>query len=164
MPYNTNSKYYKYYQHDNLSVIGYYLLVIFSLTGLSTVLGLTDTLECLEDLDSGEGLISGEINNDIYEHLQFTTRRYNFCGKVSLTHDSKLRVVRRFRYDFRLPGIKVQMFHILESYKTDKSEEDERLHLVEFYESSIVRVLGIWGVVVGGLCYSFGKYGFAKRK
>ena len=67
-----------------LNTLTYYLLVIFSLTGLSTALRLTDFLEAAENLR--DGLESPEVTADI---LAYVAAR-------SGAHAADLRVVRRF--------------------------------------------------------------------
>ena len=96
---------------DGLSVIRYYLLVILSFTGLSTLLGMTKTKRSEESLVVG--FACNEITPAVLQHL-------------GIESENGL-VIRRFEYDFGLPMLKVKMFHVLDK-ATDK------LHLVEIYE------------------------------
>ena len=94
------------YEAKNLSLLGYYLLVLFSCTGLSTLLGLTETLDASETSDAP----TPEVDPLVLSYL----------GRGKPIH-----LVRRFCYNFRLPGIHVVMLH----YACDG-----QLHLVEVFE------------------------------
>ena len=94
----------------------YYGLVVYSFTGLSTALNLTDKLACSEDHSSGNGLDSRPPTN-LTAHLS----------------DGETKVIRHFSYNFRLPGIEVDMWHV---------QGDSAIHLVEVYKG------GDWGMAV----------------
>jgi hypothetical protein len=115
MPSNYKDRGISAYQVTNLSTITYYLLVIFSFTGLSTKLQMTEFLESTEDLD--KGLNSPEVTDDIIA----------FISEQSDIPATELKVIRRFSYNFTLPGLKVKMFHLSDCRPNGK------LHLVEIY-------------------------------
>mmetsp|Transcript_14829 Transcript_14829/g.33352 ORF Transcript_14829/g.33352 Transcript_14829/m.33352 type:complete len:155 (+) Transcript_14829:390-854(+) len=85
----------------DLNLLTYYSLVLFSLTGLSSLLGATITIAAEEDM---AGII---ITTDITHYLGTTV------------------IVRRFKYHFLLPGIRVKMWHLL---------ADGKLTLLEIYQ------------------------------
>ena len=106
------------YEVPLLTLGKYYALVLATLTGLSTMLGLTEILDAREDLDgvplAPHPLYPGPAI------LAYVARRVG----------APLVAVRRFEYRFRLVGLRVVMLH----YRTAK---DERLHLIEVYESRL---------------------------
>ena len=114
MPSNYKEKGIANYHTTNLNLVTYYLLVLWSLTGLSTLLRMTDFIETKEDLKNG--LVSPEITKDIVTYINQES------GSERLT------VIRRYAFYFRLCGVRVKMFHLQSSDKADK------LHLVEIYE------------------------------
>ncbi len=115
MPSNYKERGISAYQVTYLTTITYYLLVLFSFTGLSTTLQMTDFLESAEDLQ--KGLASPEVTEDIIA----------FVAKQASLPASDLKVIRRFSFHFRLPGFKVKMFHLSDGRSSGK------LHLVEIY-------------------------------
>ena len=115
MPSNYKERGISAFQVTNLSTFLYYLLVLFSFTGLSTKLQMTEFLESEEDLQ--RGLISPEVTEDI---IAFISERSNIQG-------ADLKVIRRFSYNFILPAIRVKMFHLSDGHPNGK------LHLVEIY-------------------------------
>ena len=119
MPKNYKERGIAMYHVKSLNTWGYYLLVLFSLTGFSTALGMTEFLETSENFE--KGLESPEVTEDIKD----------FVAQQSSTQLCALRVVRRFSFNFRITGLKVKMFHL--------SDADGKLHLVEIYEPPFPR-------------------------
>ncbi|KAJ3305612.1 hypothetical protein HDV03_001257 [Kappamyces sp. JEL0829] len=115
MPSNYRERGIAHYDWTGYYTLTYYALVLASLTGLSTLLGCTNTVAATESLDST--VPSKEILSDILEYL---------AAKQGC-QPSDLCMIRRFHFRFRLPGINVKMFHV-----RDKSHGP--LHLVEIYE------------------------------
>ena len=100
-----------------LNTVTYYLLVLFSFTGFSTALNKTDFLETSEDLLNG--LESPEVTEDIRA----------FVAEKSNTQVASLKVIRRFSFNFHIPGLRVKMFHLSDG------RPDAKLHLVEIYQA-----------------------------
>ena len=117
MPSNYKEKGIATYHTTNLNLVTYYLLVLWSLTGLSTLLRMTHFIETKEDLKNG--LISPEITEDIVTYIN---------QESGSDQGNQLTVIRRYAFYFRLCGVRVKMFHLQSSDKADK------LHLVEIYE------------------------------
>ena len=115
MPSNYKERGISAFQVTNLTTFLYYLLVLFSFTGLSTKLQMTEFLESAEDLQGG--LNSPEVTDDIIA----------FIAEHSNTQGADLKIIRRFSYNFILPGLKVKMFHLSDGRPNGK------LHLVEIY-------------------------------
>lgn len=111
----------QHFEVKGLDSLMYYGFVFYSFTGLSTLLGLTDFIESKEDF---QGLKCPEITEEIT----------NYIG-------GKLKIVRRFEYNFRLPAIRVKMYHL-----TD--ENFEALHLVEIYEGSMRHLSSVFFTLV----------------
>ena len=116
-----------------LYLITYYLLCALSGTTLCTQRGLTDFVDfrLVEGKDQAvlmkgqlSPLISSARNSNIsvsLEALQYVAMQANVDAI------SQFRIVRRFEYDFRIPGIDVIMIHL-------QSGENGPLHLIEVYE------------------------------
>ena len=121
MPSNYKEKGVANYRVTNLNLLTYYALVLWSFTGLSTLLRMTDFIETNEDLTNG--LTSPEITEDIMTFINQESE-----GE-QLTKKQKFKVIRRYAYNFRLPGVRVKMFHLQSSDTTNN-----KLHLVEIYE------------------------------
>lgn len=120
------------YGVSRLTLLKYYLLVIWSLTGLSTCLRLTTTVEATDTL-GGRCSTAADVSDRVLAYL---------AGE-SGARPAEVRLVRRFRYVFRLPGLRVMMLHFA---------SPGQLHLVEVYE----RDRGPWhyllaAVLVAGL-------------
>jgi hypothetical protein len=98
----------------------YYALVAYSLTGISTALGLTETLDCSEDLSSG-------LSTCPPNHLT-----------LYLSDGDNNRTLRHFQYNFRLPGITVDMWHV---------QGETAVHLVEVYRGGY-RAMAFWGAAI----------------
>jgi len=113
------------YKANYLNLATYYLLVILSLTGLSSLLNLTTTIAAVEHNPSKVGTEALELDSKplhpaIVAHLDSIGD-----GPVSLK--------RRFEYHFPLAlSLRVVMLHFS---ATDKASGEERLHLVEVYET-----------------------------
>ena len=156
-----------------LSVATYYLLVLLSLTGLSTLLGCTRVIEAREvdpiggggggggggrgggggsgssggggsSVHGGTGGSSGRVGvseaGDDAAVLEWTrrilARRFARAGEAA-SHDrsaaaaAEVRLVRRFRFNFRLAGVSVSMQHLS---SPGAPGEPPLLHLAEQYE------------------------------
>ena len=117
------------YEGQYLNLLTYYLLVLVSFTGLSSLLGLTELIDFQENKD---GLKEPEKEYDVDTQ---SIQRYLMLR----TNAKSVKRIRRYEFDFKLPGIQVVMIHYL-------SEEENLLHLVEVYNLSermnfIVRIL-----------------------
>ena len=136
--------------HGELNLFSYYMLVILSLTGLSTMLGMTETID-LQDYsqnngevvwppskrsDEGSKLLKSKVEEQIFLKdcdLQYVQRHMNMIRSVSVErnkHDTEvfsLRIRRRFEYDFHLTGLNVIMLHLVSPKNPDV------LHLLEVY-------------------------------
>ena len=125
------------YEVVGLTVFKYYALVLYSLTGLCTALGLTRTIDAREDLLNGLPALNGEAESRVAAHplhpspaiLEYVSRR---SGSPSLT------VVRRFEFDFKLVGLRVVMLHLRGARPPATADScglsPEPLHLIEVYE------------------------------
>lgn len=108
---------------DTLNQVSYYLLVLLSLTGLSTLLLMTDFRKAKENFH--EGIETEELFITSNFNSKLTVQQYalNYCMKY--TNAKKLCLKRHFEYHFRLVGLEVIMLHFI----CDKG----KLHLVEVY-------------------------------
>ena len=114
------------YEVKRLTTFGYWLLVLVSLTGLSTLLGFTDTLDATEV----EVINAREVDDVLPPHplhpseavMQYVRRK---SGEA-------VRPCRRFEYNFRLAGLSVVMLHF-------RGQTTGFLHLVEIYDSRLPR-------------------------
>ena len=133
---------------DKLSIATYYILCALSCTTLSTQRGLTDIVDCreIEGKDQAVLMQDGQLSplltsmrqNTIFvplEALQYVAKQAN------VDDISQFRIVRRFEYDFRLPGLNVIMIHI-------QSEVNGELHLVEVYDFRRPLVRNIASIIV----------------
>jgi hypothetical protein len=137
--------------HGNaLSLISYYALVLFSFTGLSTILGMTDTVDIqdystsgglpiwpVEEVGKAAALTKSILNPQIcvrdcaLKYVQNHTETFHqkdgkSCGKDS---QKTIKLQRRFEYNFRLcGGLNVIMLHLT------SSDCPGVLHLVEVYK------------------------------
>ena len=107
------------FEVQRLTTAKYYLLVLGSLTGLCTLLGLTRTVDASEGL----GVVQPKahslaVHPAVIESLK---RRANAAADALL--------VRRFEFRFRLIGLSVAMHH----YLTTEEGGATRLNLVEVY-------------------------------
>lgn len=133
-----------------LSLLTYYLLVVLSMTGLSTLLGMTDFVDRREIHETdqavvvkGKGAKGTKEEDEITlspllqsardpsvsvsaDALQYVARRSN-VGNLS-----DFRIIRRFEYDFRMAGgLNVIMIHVTTPAKS--IGEPQPLHLIEVY-------------------------------
>lgn len=134
---------------ERLSLISYYALVFFSFTGLSTLLGMTKTVDVQDYTSSGglsiwnkDGNAAVEtrsiLNPQVYvrdcalkyveKHIKTFNRKIdNSDGGAG--SPAPLKLQRRFEYNFRLcGGLNVIMLHLASSDCPDV------LHLVEVYQ------------------------------
>lgn len=110
-----------------LDLLGYYFLVLLTLTGLSTLLGFTDVVDVRENI---EGLGESSSDDDkIPGYLKVDNSIIQFLNERS--GGQTVRMIRRFEFKFRLVGIHVAMMHYA-------SKNDKLLHLVEVYKLSSV--------------------------
>ena len=121
MPTNYKERGIAAYHVSFLNTSVYYLLVLFSFTGISTALGMTEFLETSDNFE--KGLESPEVTEDIKA----------FVVQHSNAQLSSLKVIRRFSFNFRIPGMKVKMFHLSDG------RPEGKLHLVEIYEPPFPR-------------------------
>jgi hypothetical protein len=81
-------------------------------------------------VDAKEDLVNGftcpEISEDILDYLSYTRYGTHYKDLAGETKQ-KYRIIRRYEYNFRLPGIRVKMFHV-----TDPAPS--HTHLVEIYD------------------------------
>lgn len=154
------------YRSSSVSLLAYYTLVFFSVTGLSTVLGLTKTVEVtefdddespqvwpiqLEDQQQGgdsnkniDDLLKSKlvpdiaVDNCVFQYIEkrLAGRDGSNLGKFKIT------LKRRFEYSFGIVGLDVIMLHV-ESRRNDEKNDTAKplLHLVEVYrvQNSILR-------------------------
>ena len=142
-----------------LNLVTYYLLVLWSVTGLSTLLGVTRTVDARERTVLGG---SEDIKQAGGEHVEaFGPEDLTGTSNQNLDVDplvlryltkplegwprapaSSLRLVRRFEYNFRAAGWEVIMLHFVSLNEAGKIIEDadgrQILHLVEVYEAGLV--------------------------
>ena len=120
---------YDYSPKGVLTPFSYYLLVLISLTGLSTLLGMTDFQMAKEypdpkNTDSAikdAGTPLGSKSNDA---LCVENYVLDYCKKY--TQAKTIYLKRQFEYRFRLVGLEVIMLHFL--------CDQNKLHLVEVYQ------------------------------
>mgnify|MGYP001275934491 CR=1 FL=1 len=120
----------KKYKPIHLNLLSYYGLVIGSLTGLSTLLGMTQFIE-INDSVGDEQYIDNTLKSKLWQHLEFG-------------EDHK--IIRFFSYYFILPGIDVKMYHV-------KNKNEDKLHLIELYTAS-KRLLLLWIFILIVSCIS----------
>ncbi|KAJ1400938.1 hypothetical protein B484DRAFT_405883 [Ochromonadaceae sp. CCMP2298] len=107
----------------DLNPLTYFSLVLFSLTGLSSLLGAKITIAAEEDM---AGITDPIVTPDITHYLGTTV------------------IVRRSEYHFWLPGIRVKMWHLRGA--------DGKLTLLEIYES-LDQLYAMWAAVGVCACY-----------
>ena len=123
MPSNYKVKGIRHYLVTDLNIWTYYGLVFASLTGLSTLLGLTRTIKVEENLNIGINCPEFESDPDILQIVVSPTAS-------STTHShAKAKVIRRYSYHFLLPMFRVQMFHVI------SDDAPEKMHLVEIFDA-----------------------------
>lgn len=145
----------------------YYFLVLYSLTGLSTLLRLTDEVDAREFSVGDKAPIPEEgskwLRSERNESVAVSNSAIECCrragsnqrGKQKCEDTEKLpsiRLRRRFEYDFRLIGLNVIMLHFMTTASTAKGGESELLgadsrellHIVEVFQfrNPLVRFIG----------------------
>lgn len=119
---STNLERYEYGQSKpkswRVGVVCYYMLVLCSLTGLSTLLGMTQTLVAQEQLDPID--VSKSLAADFCEHLVVDTHVWRYLGGQELA-------LRR-HFEFRFGNFcAVVMYHV-------QDRTNGKWHLVEVYQ------------------------------
>ena len=110
------------YEVKRLTVLAYWLLVLASFTGLSTMLGCTDVIDAREC----EIINEREVDDVLPPHgLHPSEAMMAYVRRKAGEH---VRPCRRFEFNFRLAGLAVVMLHF-------RGETTGRLHLVEIYHS-----------------------------
>jgi hypothetical protein len=126
-----------------LTPLSYYVLVLSSLTGLSTLLRRTDFRKAqefaAEDVKDAEAALTSTQN----PLLRVESHVLDYCK--SNTNSNSLILKRCFEYEFKLIGLEVVMLH----FQCDKN----KLHLVEVYHFNH----WIWQDWVAPILMSFGK-------
>jgi hypothetical protein len=106
-----------------LTTTSYYMLVLFSLTGMSTLLGWTDFRMAQEFEDATTQDAQPPLTSQYKECLRVEPSVLEYCKRHSSAEVLVLK--RRFEYHFRLVGLEVVMLHFLCNHN--------KLHLVEVY-------------------------------
>ena len=118
---------------SKLNIVTYYLLCALSGTTLCTQRGLTDFVDfaLVEGKDQAvlvKGQLSPLLSSTRNNNIAVSPEALQYLAKQANVDDiSQFRIVRRFEYDFRLPGFNIIMIHL-------QSEENGPLHLIEVYE------------------------------
>lgn len=132
-----------------LNVLTYYLLVVISFTGLSTLLGMTDFVDAreMDEKDQAVVIACGTENEKDEEitlsplmrsvrdptNVTLSIDALRYVAKQSSVDElSELRIIRRFEYDFRLVGVNVIMIHLMSPAKVEGRPRP--LHLIEVYQ------------------------------
>ena len=110
------------YEVKRLTVFAYWLLVLASFTGLSTLLGRTDTVDAREV----DVINEREVDDVLPPHGLHPSEA--MMAYVRRKAGERVRPCRRFEFNFRLAGLAVVMLHF-------RGETTGRLHLVEIYHS-----------------------------
>ena len=110
------------YEVKRLTVFAYWLLVLASFTGLSTLLGRTDVLDAREV----DVINEREVDDVLPPHGLHPSEA--MMAYVRRKAGERVRPCRRFEFNFRLAGLAVVMLHF-------RGETTGRLHLVEIYHS-----------------------------
>jgi hypothetical protein len=110
------------YEVKRLTVFTYWLLVLASFTGLSTMLGRTDVLDAREV----DVINEKEVDDVLPPHALHPSEA--MMTYVRRKAGERVRPCRRFEFNFRLAGLAVVMLHF-------RGETTGRLHLVEIYHS-----------------------------
>ena len=110
------------YEVKRLTVFAYWLLVLASFTGLSTLLGRTDVLDAREV----DVINEREVDDVLPPHALHPSEA--MMAYVRRKAGERVRPCRRFEFNFRLAGLAVVMLHF-------RGETTGRLHLVEIYHS-----------------------------
>ena len=110
------------YEVKRLTVFAYWLLVLASFTGLSTMLGRTDCL----DARAVDVINEREVDDVLPPHALHPSEA--MMRYVQRKAGERVRPCRRFEFNFRLAGLAVVMLHF-------RGETTGCLHLVEIYHS-----------------------------
>jgi len=108
-----------------LTPLTYYLLVLGSLTGLSTALGMTNFIMAKEFPPAAA---SEEVKSTVGSKINSALRVEPFVLEYCKNHteSNAMYLKRHFEYDFKLVGLHVIMLHFL--------CDQDKLHLVEVYQ------------------------------
>lgn len=134
---------------NKLSIATYYLLCALSGTTLSTQRGLTDIVDCREVVGgkdqavlTEDGQLSPLLKSMRQKNISVSLEALQYVAEqANVDGISQFRIVRRFEYDFRLPGFNVIMIHL-------QSETNGPLHLIEVYDCRRPLVRQIASVIV----------------
>jgi hypothetical protein len=132
----SNRKTLEKYHYRNLSLFSYYSLVLASFTGFCTFLGFTDFILSKQSMN---GIASDKITDDILDYI----------AQHSEDSRESLKIIRHFKYDFKLPNINVDMWHL--------TGDTGVVHLVEIYESQ-TRIAQIYTALLIALVSSLVGY------
>ena len=133
---------------DILTVLTYYLLVLYTLTGLCTLLGLTELVHASDFLgDEGRGVVippdESLLRSDLDPEcvLVVDSDAMKYVAHRAGVERADLRLRRRFEYRFWPLGIHVMMLHL--TSPMEAAEEVAALHLIEVYhiENPILRYI-----------------------
>ena len=109
----------------SLTLLKYYALVLFSLTGLCSMLRQTETL------DANEDAAALAASDDCGANRDHPLRVHPIVIHALASRHGSAQLVRRFEYRFRLLGLHVCMYHF--RGRVDGSQQDS-LSLVEVYK------------------------------
>lgn len=126
-----------------LTPLSYYMLVLLSLTGLSTLLGLTDFRMADEFPTEGVEEVKPPLTSSHKSTLRVEPHVLEYCKRH--TQAKSIFLKRRFEYRFRIVGLEVVMLH----FQCDQ----KKLHLVEVYHFKS----SIWQDYLAPFLSSFGK-------
>jgi len=119
---------------DTLNPFTYYLLVFFSLTGLSTLLGFTECVDSRE-MDCRVNSDATSLCSIREPAVRVSASHLQYVAQKAGVEPTAIRLRRRFEFDFQLVGLNVIMLHFScrkESDNNDKAVEwEDRTHLVE---------------------------------
>jgi len=125
-----------------LNLFTYYLLVLFSLTGLSTVLGRTVVLDARAvPADSSGEQLQCELASAGNPSLVVEQMVLDYLVAPGSTRVAAhgVRLLRRFEYNFKMAGVNVVMLHFISIAPDGTPSVDaagkDILHLVEVYET-----------------------------
>ena len=109
----------------SLTLLKYYALVLFSLTGLCSMLRQTETL------DANEDAAALAASDDCGANRDHPLRVHPIVIHALASRHGSAQLVRRFEYRFRLLGLHVCMYHF--RGRVDGSQQDS-LSLVEVFK------------------------------
>ena len=130
------------FEPTRLNLFWYYLLVVASLTGFSTLAGQTTVLDArvvderAQDEELQQSLVSANTPSLAVDKIAL-----QYLIANSSPPAASVRLKRRFEYNFKLAGVRVQMLHFVSLLSDGTMARDsggrEILHLVEVYETSL---------------------------